>query len=461
MSSPSTKPPKITTSPATPVKGHRTRGSIASPIQPAVTSSTGRKWSTSVTPQHTAPLDFDPPHLMPRATASGSHSSRSAVSADPFSHPQIFIGGILASIVLSGITYSMIYDTALDTSVASLLPDRTAYLAKKSNVLNQWFVKLSWAWTTLAFVSHLVSSPPSALSRRTRLLSFVLGTAAWIGFSGWFFGASLNHRLIAYSGGQCAINLPRRWGVPGDMLRRISEGDRDPVVWGEWVMVPVPRMFCETSKRITRKSLPALFDVLETVGVPDIGALTRRKGGKASSGGVYGNARYHAGFDISGHMFLLTLASLLLARELAPTWRRWFGSSSAAHPRRKDGAGIGSVGRGGTVNHLAAVFGTALIGLWAFMLGATAVYFHNPQEKLAGLGEYCFTRDDGRVVVYIMIDAAFHGSSDVCGKSTDDSAGTRRRGDYPLFSLDRHRRVCRPGDPHWTRLFTARRAQGE
>jgi hypothetical protein len=36
---------------------------------------------------------------------------------------------------------------------------------------------------------------------------------------------------------------------------------------------------------------------------------------------------------------------------------------------------------------VATALGTALLGLWVFMLGVTAVYFHSPEEKLSGLGE--------------------------------------------------------------------------
>lgn len=358
LTSPIMSTPRIATTPATPNRGHAKRGSITSPITPIPTSPTARKMSMSATPQHTNPL---PP-------------LRSVVPADPSSHPQLFIAGILSTVVLTGTMYSIFYDTSLNTSVASLLPDRSAYLAQKSNILNQLFVKKSWGWTSLAFMAHWISSPPSVTSRQRRLASFILATLVWLAFSGWFFGASLNHRVISLSGGTCAISLPKEWGVTSQQLNGLIPGERKAITWGEHVLLPVPHRFCDGSTSTTPKNLPGLYSLLKQLGV-----------GAATNG--LGRARWHAGFDISGHTFLLTLSSLVLARELAPSWRILFGKR-VVRSRASGGQEVGTIGRGGVVNQVATLFGSALIGLWAFMLGVTAVYFHNPPEKVSGLGEF-------------------------------------------------------------------------
>lgn len=353
--------PRIVTSPATPTKTHAKRGSIASPISPILTSPTARKMSTSSTPQHTKPLPFSP---------------KSVVPADPASHPQLFIAGIVSTVVLTGTMYSIFYDTSLNTSVASLLPERSAYLARKSNVLNQWFVKKSWGWTSLAFMAHWISSPPSVTSRQRRLASFVLATLVWLAFAGWFFGASLNHRVISLSGGTCALSLPKEWGVHARHLEKIATGPRKPVTWGDHVLLPVPHQFCDGTASATPKNMPELYSLLKELGV-----------GAATNG--LGRARWHAGFDISGHTFLLTLSSLILARELAPSWRITFGKR-VVRPDSSVVSDVGTIGRGGSVNQVATLLGSALIGLWTFMLGVTAVYFHNPPEKVSGLGRVSF-----------------------------------------------------------------------
>lgn len=39
------------------------------------------------------------------------------------------------------------------------------------------------------------------------------------------------------------------------------------------------------------------------------------------------------------------------------------------------------------IHAVATVLGTALLVLWLWMTLMTATYFHNPQEKISGLGE--------------------------------------------------------------------------
>ena len=66
---------------------------------------------------------------------------------------------------------------------------------------------------------------------------------------------------------------------------------------------------------------------------------------------------------------------MVLAREMAPSWQ----------------AGEARVGRAagwGRWVHVAATLGgTGLVGLWVWMLGMTGMWFHNPPEKLTGLGQ--------------------------------------------------------------------------
>lgn len=192
-------------------------------------------------------------------------------------------------------------------------------------------------------------------------------------------------------------------------LAHLAPREQPPVKWGDHVFLPVPERFCYGGLDLTPKNHPGLFETLAQVG-EGVGSLGA---GKGEMGRLVGKARFHAGFDISGHTFLLTLSCLILAKELAPSWRILFGGAKARtapkggrvmpvktsraagnKPAAQDGPvpideATGSLGRGGSFNAYATVFGTALIGLWSFMLGATAVYFHNPPEKLTGLSECC------------------------------------------------------------------------
>jgi hypothetical protein len=103
--------------------------------------------------------------------------------------------------------------------------------------------------------------------------------------------------------------------------------------------------------------------------------------------------RWYKGHDISGHTVALTIASLLLVRELAPTWASWLRAAQAVLGRSADQPALmrqrtSSKGDLRELGHgIATVLASTLLGLWVFMLGVTAVYFHSPEEKLSGLGQ--------------------------------------------------------------------------
>ncbi|ORX40499.1 inositol phospholipid synthesis and fat-storage-inducing TM-domain-containing protein [Kockovaella imperatae] len=359
------------TSPNVQSSRHKSRGSFASPVEVLSRSPNARRMSRSVYSQSGTMLP-DGPMNVKRL----------------WDHPIILAGTLLTTVMLCGIVYSLIFHTSLDTSLPSsfLTRDRPGapYLARKSNILNRLFVKYCWGWTSLAFISHLISSPPSASSSRfTRLIAFGAGTATWLVFTTWFFGAGLGDRVIALSGGHCAITVPSEWGVNPDTLRHLWSDITDSVPTssssssssllgsdGGPFLLPLPSSFCSSKLALTPSTHPTLFKALK--GSMDSTLLSRTR---------IPQPRWHKGFDISGHAFLLTLATLLLVRELAPSWRSLLRTRRTIHTTITPL----SIGRGGSV-HLASIsFGTALTTLWTVMLGTTAVYFHNPQEKLSGL----------------------------------------------------------------------------
>lgn len=227
-----------------------------------------------------------------------------------------------------GTYYSLQNSTYLDTSDPFLSAHphplaSTHALASKRSTLNVVFLKWSWAWTTSAFLPLLFTS---SVKRPRRLLQWIFASGAWYILTSWFFGPSLLTRLTMASGGECGLHLGRAF-------------------------VPIPHTYCSTGLPVARSTHPELFPVVFTDVLdqsPDrlIPRLRR-------------------GHDVSGHVFLLSLAVLFLADQLRQT-------RSSAH-------------------RYAIGMSSALVSLWIFSLWVTSVFFHAPSEKISGLGAFCFT----------------------------------------------------------------------
>ncbi|KAK2463167.1 hypothetical protein APHAL10511_004822 [Amanita phalloides] len=243
----------------------------------------------------------------------------------------------IAAILALGVGYSTLYNTFLDTSnplLASHPLSASHYFADKRNVLNVYFIKQGWAWTTAIFFLNWFSSPPSVRTRQ-RVFQYLLATSAWLLFTAWFFGPSLFERLMVASGGQCILNLPS----------------------GE--LVAVPHSLCYSKSTVAPFTHPELF------ASPSFTSLSLDQ--SAFPTGWIGTPRLRRGHDVSGHIFLLTLSILLLVDQLKPSF----------YIRRQQGQWPAS--------HYAAVIATvALIAVWFFGVYTTSVYFHLPMEKATG-----------------------------------------------------------------------------
>ena len=274
-----------------------------------------------------------------------------------------------------GTTISLIFHTSLNTSLPHThLPERAHLFARKSNPINSVFVKYAWFWTSLAYLLHLLASPPARPSRRARLAFWALATVPWLAFTTWFFGAGLGDRIIALSGGSCAVALPTEWGLgPAELegLGIMTSTDSDQLY------LPLAHSFCSFRLPVTPASHPELFSLLPPVQTDTTLNALRPTSSHPSL--TLPNPRWYRGFDISGHAFLLTHSALVLARELGPSWR-----GERASPVGR------AAGWGRWVHRLATIGGTALVGIWVWMLGMTGVWFHNPPEKLSGLGQSFF-----------------------------------------------------------------------
>jgi len=237
---------------------------------------------------------------------------------------------LAALAVAHGTYFSLQHNTYLDTSNPHLTTQphhlsSTHTFASKRSPLNLIFLKYSWAWSTVAFLVLLVPARHTA----RRVLQWTLATTAWFACAVSFFGPGILERLATASGAECGIHL------------------------GPTSFVTIPATFCASRVPVTRALHPELFPlVLQLTGETE---LERQF-----------VPRLRRGHDVSGHVFLLTLAVLFLADQLRQSRR-------VAHVYAR-----GAV--------------CALVVLWVFSLWITSVYFHSPSEKISGffIGVACF-----------------------------------------------------------------------
>ncbi|KAF9222702.1 hypothetical protein BS17DRAFT_735588 [Gyrodon lividus] len=230
-------------------------------------------------------------------------------------------------VLFLGTVYSVKNNTYLDTSNPLLtnLPHplhKTDYFANKSNLLNVWFIKRAWGWTSFAFLFLWLTSPRHTQTMRRAFL-WAVESLSWLAFTSWFFGPALFERLIAASGGECTVVLP------------------------SGALFSVPHNYCFTKSALSPLTHPSLFAA--PLILPD--------------GPWSVVPRLRRGHDVSGHVFLLTMSILFLADQLRPSFRA--ASWSAMHK-------------------WAVLAATSLIAIWLIAIGTTSVYFHTPLEKFTG-----------------------------------------------------------------------------
>ncbi|PPQ93712.1 hypothetical protein CVT25_013053 [Psilocybe cyanescens] len=234
---------------------------------------------------------------------------------------------LVTVILLLGTIYSVFQETYLDTSnpLLTFLPHKlseTHYFASKSNLLNVYFIKKSWGWTSAIFFLSYLTSPPQ-LRTNARFFQYLTLTTIWLLFTNWFFGPAIIDRLTVFSGAECVYRLPT----------------------GEINSVPLE--LCHRRTVIAPETHPNLF------GTDFVGPA-----------GFSTSPRLRMGHDVSGHVFLLTVCILFLADQLKASfsirgpWPPLHGWAVAAN--------------------------ITLIFIWLLGCYTTSVYFHTPFEKLTG-----------------------------------------------------------------------------
>ncbi|EJU03962.1 hypothetical protein DACRYDRAFT_63532 [Dacryopinax primogenitus] len=262
----------------------------------------------------------------------------------------IFLGTLLSHLLSLTQSESLV---ALQTPSSAT----HSYFANKHNVFNLWFVKYAWGWTSFVFVLHWLAAP-KGVRRPASWVRYTLATLAFLAFTAWFFGPAMMDRLRILSGGECVLPVPSPPASTGTSLSPPSAP----------YLLRVPYTLCYTRTPLSPSTHPELF------AQPDI---------PAPPAGFRLTPRLRKGHDVSGHIFLLTLAVLFLVDEVALSWGLiWFARTRGVKP---------------TWTHLwATVLVSALLVLWGWMVLITSVYFHTPEEKFSGfvigLAAYAFSQ---------------------------------------------------------------------
>ncbi|OKO93756.1 FIT family protein scs3 [Penicillium subrubescens] len=281
-------------------------------------------------------------------------------------YPATLLLGSLFSVISPVARATRESSLRLPKSAAPLAPSLAAdlhlsenpvnYFARKNNIFNLYFVKIGWLWTTVAFVSLLLFQPvyraSSSLSQaqqQTRVrralqafLRYAIATTIWYLMTQWFFGPAIIDRSFVVTGGKCEEVMERA---------------------GKMELGGSPSAQVET-----------LFSA----------AACKAAGGA-----------WRGGHDISGHVFMLVLATAFLAHEAvgagafsafsAPT--RADGDS--ARERKASGPVVSGLMNDETDSGLARKWSLRLVwgvvGLGWWMLFMTAIWFHTWLEKWSGL----------------------------------------------------------------------------
>ncbi|KAK6344543.1 hypothetical protein TWF696_008177 [Orbilia brochopaga] len=271
--------------------------------------------SVSSGPEIATPATSSPPS--PELAASNQFT---AVPPPNENHQQtlLLLSSIYPATIILGSLFSAISPNGQSAS----------YFSRKSNIFNVFFVKIGWFWTTAAFFIHVsgLRHPNAAQARVKALIRWGLATLSWILVTQWFFGPPLMDRTFTLTGGTCQ---PSYGGYSA-----VTTSSND--------------------QRLTIKIEEAYTS-----------AACKGAGG-----------RWDGGHDLSGHVFMLTHASLFLWAELLP--------------RLVDGWWRGSVGSKNTTLMSIEWYGVhwfvwGVLGLWWWMLLMTSVYFHTWSEKISGL----------------------------------------------------------------------------
>ncbi|CAX42244.1 inositol phospholipid biosynthesis protein, putative [Candida dubliniensis CD36] len=266
-----------------------------------------------------------------------------------------------SSFILNFLLGRLIHFSAPDEEVYN-------YYNDKRNILNQWFVKRGWGWTTLVIIlfysniiyKQYVNSTTTTKNNkqtliiktiRNAIINYIVVTIWWIFFTQWCFGLPIMDKIFVLTGGKCSID--------------INNTANSFTTTSTTVFTP--------NHHIHPSFVQKLENIWESTGITSYNCR-RIKG-----------SQWIGGHDPSGHVFLMIHSSLYLFNEMINYWPNW---SYIKHNISQ----LLTSTRPLTINdRLLLLWNTpqliiiGLIGLWWFMLLMTNIYFHSSLEKLVGL----------------------------------------------------------------------------
>lgn len=219
--------------------------------------------------------------------------------------------------------------------------DSVVYYKDKGNFFNAVFVKKGWFWTILVYTCFFLTQ---ILFRRKVYIGSVLRISAvtgwWYIFTQSFFGLPIMDRVFIATGGGCSdVDLTEKFSHLSKLFRKVKDSNlAHSTQVSSWVC--------------------------------------RKVGGT-----------WDGGHDPSGHIFLLTLSSFVLLRELAI----YKGESSLMKlivtelKRTKKLFRTLQVKNWKAALHFTDICVFWLCVLWVWMIFTTSIFYHSVFEKLTGL----------------------------------------------------------------------------
>lgn len=198
------------------------------------------------------------------------------------------------------------------------------YYTSRGNLINTWFVKKGWFWTTLAYIAVVWKSPKF---KRRSLYRFGLITFSWLLFTQWLNGMPLMDRIFVWTGGECRVETP----------------DRIPI----------------SVKHLFEKSLDSDYHVSKVVS----SMVCRSSKGK-----------WEGGHDPSGHVFLMTLSICVLVTELL-----------AIYNLQEIKEEFNNILKDKSVLKNPSVLLISIVLLSSMMLYMTGLKYHSSLEQFSGL----------------------------------------------------------------------------
>jgi hypothetical protein len=76
-----------------------------------------------------------------------------------------------------------------------------SYFSRKDNFVNVYFLKFTWAWSSIVFFAHVARIP----QKLAPLARYAMATIWWILVTQWCFGGPIMDRVFRGTGGVCQL----------------------------------------------------------------------------------------------------------------------------------------------------------------------------------------------------------------------------------------------------------------